>query len=118
MDQQLVAQKLESLRRCVSRITSKLPKSVQALNTDVDAQDIIALNLTRAIQICVDVGAHWLSENSTGDAPKTMGQVFSTLAEQDVISEELATRLRKPVGFRNVVVHNYDAVNWSSSDQI
>lgn len=73
MDKQLINQKFESLRRCVDRIESKLPRSVDTLKTDLDLQDIIALNLTRAVQVCVDVAAHWLSENRESSSPHTMG---------------------------------------------
>lgn len=112
MDEQLIAQKLESLRRCVQRVESRLPPDVDSLLTDLDAQDIVSLNLTRAVQMCVDIASHWLAEHSEVTAPRTMGQAFDALASASVISDELAERMRKSVGFRNVMVHNYDEVNW------
>ena len=112
MDEQLVAQKLESLRRCILRVESRLPESLERLLDDLDAQDIISLNLTRAVQMCVDIAAHWLAENTEASAPKTMGQTFEALAQSGIIDADLAIRLRKSVGFRNVMVHNYDDVNW------
>lgn len=47
MDWDLVAAKLESLRRCVERIADKTPPSSQDLAQNEDLQDIIALNLQR-----------------------------------------------------------------------
>lgn len=113
MDEPLVAQKMESLRRCIQRVESRLPDDLEALLTDLDAQDIISLNLTRAVQICVDIASHWLAEHAESTAPKTMAQTFEALADSGVIEHELAIGLRKSVGFRNVVVHNYDDVNWA-----
>jgi uncharacterized protein YutE (UPF0331/DUF86 family) len=112
MDEQLVAQKLESLRRCVQRVESRLPEDLDTLLVDLDAQDIISLNLTRAVQMCVDIASHWLAEHAEATAPKTMGQAFEALAQSGIIDTELAARMRKSVGFRNVMVHNYDDVNW------
>lgn len=112
MDEQLVAQKLESLRRCIQRVESRIPNNLDSLLDDLDAQDIISLNLTRAVQMCVDVASHWLAEHTDATAPKTMGQAFEALADSGVIDSELAVRLRKSVGFRNVMVHNYDDINW------
>lgn len=112
MDEQLVAQKLESLRRCVQRVEAKLPENVDILLADLDAQDIVSLNLTRAVQMCVDIASHWLAKHGEIIAPKTMGQTFDALASAGVIDAELAIRMRKSVGFRNVMVHNYDEVNW------
>lgn len=113
MDEQLIAQKLESLRRCVQRVETKLPDSLETLLTDLDAQDIVSLNLTRAVQMSVDIASHWLAGHSEATAPKTMGQAFEALASAGVIEHELAVRMRKSVGFRNVMVHNYDDVNWA-----
>lgn len=112
MDEQLVAQKLESLRRCIQRVELKLPDNVETLLTDLDAQDIVSLNLTRAVQMSVDIASHWLAGHSESTAPKTMGQAFDALANSGVIEHDLAIRMRKSVGFRNVMVHNYDDVNW------
>lgn len=112
MDQVLINQKLESLRRCIVRLESRCPETVEALEADLDAQDILSLNLTRAVQLCVDIASHWIAEHHELTSPITMGQSFEVLAERQVISRELADNLRKSVGFRNIVVHNYEVVNW------
>jgi hypothetical protein len=46
--------KLDSLQRCLARIASKTPPGVEVLQKDLDLQDIIALNLERAVQICMN----------------------------------------------------------------
>jgi uncharacterized protein YutE (UPF0331/DUF86 family) len=58
MDREVVEQKLESLRHCLRRIEVKCPTDAQTLATDPDLQDIVSLNLSRAVQVCVDIGAH------------------------------------------------------------
>lgn len=55
MDKLILAEKLEALRRCVHRVEARRTAAVAALEVDVDAQDILSLNLTRAVQLCVDV---------------------------------------------------------------
>ncbi|GGY06357.1 hypothetical protein GCM10007160_37310 [Litchfieldella qijiaojingensis] len=112
MDRQVINQKLESLRRCIARLESRCPDDAKTLATDLDAQDIVSLNLTRAVQICVDIAAHWIAEHGDVTAPVTMGQTFDVLAQAGIISPQLATNMRKSVGFRNIVVHNYENVNW------
>ena len=111
MDREVIEQKLESLRRCLKRIEEKCPSSVDKLAGDLDLQDIMALNLTRAIQLCVDIGVH-LVAGTDAMPPATMGQTFDVLAELGYINTELAMRMKKAVGFRNVAVHNYEAINW------
>lgn len=51
MDRQVIEQKLESLRFCLKRVRQKTPESVAELAGDADAQDVITLNLTRAVHI-------------------------------------------------------------------
>jgi len=57
MDREVIEQKLESLRRCLHRIETKCPADARTLVADIDLQDIVALNLSRAVQICVDIGS-------------------------------------------------------------
>jgi uncharacterized protein YutE (UPF0331/DUF86 family) len=111
MDREVVEQKLESLRHCVRRIEAKCPEDAQTLVADPDLQDIVSLNLGRAVQVCVDIGAHLISSMEV-PPPDTMGQTFDLLAQSEVITAELASRLKKAVGFRNIAVHSYEAINW------
>jgi uncharacterized protein YutE (UPF0331/DUF86 family) len=112
MDWPLIEEKLESLRRCVRRVEEKCPADPQHLANDIDAQDILALNLSRAVQICTDIGAHLISQTNL-PPPDTMGQTFDVLCQAGIIGVELAGRMKKAVGFRNIAVHNYEAINWA-----
>jgi uncharacterized protein YutE (UPF0331/DUF86 family) len=111
VDREVVLQKLESLRRCVQRVQTKCPVDSAELARDVDLQDIVTLNLSRAIQLCVDIGAHLLSTRGES-VPATMGQTFEALGQEQVLPLDLASRLKRAVGFRNIVVHNYEAMDW------
>lgn len=111
MDPVVFNEKLESLRKCVNRIEAKRAPSVAALREDLDRQDILALNLTRAVQICVDIATHALSETEE-TVPTTMGEAFDSLEHLGWIDSNLKSRLQAAVGFRNVAVHNYQQINW------
>lgn len=111
MDREVIEQKLESLRHCLQRIEHKCPADVRTLADDADLQDIVVLNLSRAVQVCVDIGAHIVSGMQVS-APDTMGQTFDLLVPSGVISAALAERLKKAVGFRNIAVHRYEAIDW------
>lgn len=111
MDRDIISRKLDSLARCIRRIETKRPASVEELVADIDLQDILSVNLERAVQICVDIGAHVLADLDA-PPPETMGEVFTSLAAQSLIPENVGTALRKAVGFRNLSVHSYDQVDW------
>ena len=108
----MIAEKLESLRRCVQRVSEKCPPDVQTLVCDFDLQDILTLNLWRAVQLCVDIGTHLIA-NLEAPPPDTMGQTFDVLRDAGIIEKALAIRLKKAVGFRNVVIHNYESIDWA-----
>jgi len=112
MPDDVIRNKLESLRRCLKRLEDKKPESSEILADDYDIQDIISINLERAIQISVDIGSILLAETER-KPPKTMGEIFPALAEEGYISLDLADRLRKAVGFRNISVHEYQKINWN-----
>lgn len=110
IDEKIIGEKLVSLKRCLDRITLHTPATVEVLQSDFDAQDIISLNIQRAVQISVDIAAHILSEQLHEQAP-TMAETFLTLARYGVLDSQLASRLAKAVGFRNIAVHEYDALD-------
>jgi len=93
------------------RIQDKFPADAAELQNSFDLQDIIALNLSRAVQLTVDIGSHIISTMNM-PAPETMGQTFEILAQQNVLPVNVADQLKKSVGFRNIAVHNYEAINW------
>lgn len=111
MDRTVVERKLEVLRHCLLRLRAKRPASAQLLAADADLQDVLVLNLSRAVQVCVDIGTHLLA-GSDQPVPMTMGETFVCLSQAGMISAESANRLRQAVGFRNIAVHNYDVIDW------
>ncbi|WP_019558731.1 DUF86 domain-containing protein [Thioalkalivibrio sp. ALE12] len=117
MDPRVVEQKLETLRYCVNRVSQRCPATAEELARDPDTQDIIALNLSRAVQQCVDIGAHLVTSLDL-PPPNTMGETFDRLVEGGVIEQTLAERLKKAVGFRNIAVHNYERINWDITHSV
>lgn len=111
MDRLLIEEKLESLRRCVERIRARCPKDAAALAADPDLQDIVTLNLTRAVQLAVDLAAMRIASSDL-PPPDTMGEAFASLATLGVIEERLAQRLKAAVGFRNIAIHSYRSIDW------
>ena len=81
------------------------------LQTDIDRQDIIAINLERAIQLCVDIASILLADTDCRP-PQTMSEGFRLLSEKSIIQNDIADQLVKAVGFRNLSVHAYDKIDW------
>ncbi|MCP4296273.1 MAG: hypothetical protein GY786_11750, partial [Proteobacteria bacterium] len=74
----VVLAKLDNLQRCIRRIEQQLPVDIEKLQTDWDIQDIISLNLQRAVQSCVDASSIILSVSGEF-SPDSMRQCFEQL---------------------------------------
>ena len=59
----------------------------------------------------MDLGSHIIAE-SDAKAPGSMGEIFEQIRNLNLISDALADRMKKAVGFRNVAVHAYQEINW------
>ncbi len=70
----------------------------------------IKYTFVTAIEACVDVAQHICATEGWGP-PADNGDAVRLLGEHGVLTAELATSVRKAVGFRNVLVHDYIEVN-------
>ena len=110
MDKEVLETKLEALIRCVHRIKDQNISTLEELENNLDKQEIIILNLQRAVQICVDIGNHILLDYKT-PTPSTMAETFKYLAQNNLISKDNADDLSHAVGFRNIAVHQYEELD-------
>ena len=111
INRQLIAEKSETVLRCLKRVQSKLPASYDDFLLDIDVQDIIALNLERSVQACVDIASHIIAYTPLPGAP-TMADSFIVLQNAGILSPLLAQRMIKSVGLRNILVHQYRLIDW------
>lgn len=111
MNKEIIYSKITSLKRCIERIKSKMPFTVKRLKEDFDLQDIISLNLQRAVQISVDVSAHILAGLDIQPSDSMAGS-FERLKERLILSEKTCNRMKKSVGYRNLAVHEYSSIDW------
>lgn len=110
IDAEVLDARLQELSHRLKRLAAKKPASLRRLLDDEDLQDIVARNLELAIQACIDVAMHICG--AYGVVPESSGEAFSALAGRRLIPRALAQRLRRAVGFRNVLVHEYVEVDW------
>ncbi|WP_197743111.1 type VII toxin-antitoxin system HepT family RNase toxin [Mycobacterium lacus] len=63
-----------------------------------------------AIEACIDIGQHICSTQGWGP-PSDNGDVMRLLGSHGVLAADLADAMRKAIGFRNVLVHEYIQVS-------
>ncbi len=115
-DRDIILAKVATIDRCLARILEmRGPRGATLLPVDVD--DIVILNLQRAAQAAIDLGAHVVAAERLG-LPDSLAATFTLLEKTGILSPVLAERMRKMTGFRNIAVHTYEAVNSAVVDAI
>lgn len=108
-DRDVVLAKVAAIQRCLKRISETTgldPKSLE----EIDKQDIFVLNLQRAVQAAIDLATHIAASEGLG-LPETIRDNFKLLMDAGVIGEGLARKMESMVGFRNIAIHDYQAIN-------
>jgi len=107
----IVLNRKESIERCIKQIRMfyGLPSDRPFAEDDLK-QDAIALNLQRACEQCIDLANHTIRARKLG-LPQASKESFRLLAENHIISQEMAARLEGMVEFRNVLVHAYQQLD-------
>lgn len=104
----IILNKTATIERCVHRIEEVYDNNPKNL-TDFTKQDSIILNIQRACEASIDLAMHIVSERKIG-IPKASREAFKLLEEAHIISSDLAKTLMNIVGFRNIAVHDYQAL--------
>lgn len=106
VDATVAAAKIAAIRDAVERIRATLPPEVSVFESDRTLREIVVLNLFVALQECVSLATHWLSDAGR-DVPGSYREIFLALAERGALPDELAHKLAAAAGFRNLVAHQY-----------
>lgn len=104
----VILNKVATIERCVNRIHEVYADNPVNLR-DFTKQDSVILNIQRACEASIDLAMHIVSEKKLG-IPKTSREAFQLLQQAQVIDEKLAKTLMNMVGFRNIAVHDYQAI--------
>jgi uncharacterized protein YutE (UPF0331/DUF86 family) len=107
-DQELLAKKLAFIETCVRELESLAQPD--RVGTDIRERRFVEHTLQIAIQAALDVASHVVSDERLGE-PRTNRELFDLLAAAGWLSPDLAATMRRMVGFRNIVVHGYTAVD-------
>lgn len=105
----VVLNKIAQIHQRLSRLKNKKDISIETLRNDIDTQDIVLHNLQLAIQGCVDIGSHIIADEGWGVAG-SFSEIFYILQEKGALSPDLADRMAAMVGFRNLLVHEYETI--------
>ena len=110
IDRDLILAKASAVEKHVNRVKDKVRIGKETFLHDIDLQEIVMFNLQMAIQNCVDIAAHIISEEGFG-VPGSTSEMFYELEENGFLNVELTEKMVNAVGFRNLVVHEYTRID-------
>ncbi|RUP31978.1 MAG: DUF86 domain-containing protein [Curvibacter sp.] len=109
MADDVLLNKAATVERCVARVRQEYEKDPSTFGADFTRQDAAILNLQRACEACLDMGQHLLRRERLG-LPQSARDVFGLLAQAGWIEPAQADVMKRMVGFRNIAVHDYQAL--------
>jgi uncharacterized protein YutE (UPF0331/DUF86 family) len=109
MPDDVLINKAATVERCVARAREEYDRDPAAFASDFTRQDAAVLNVQRACEAVLDMGQHLVRREGLG-VPQSARDVFELLARAGWIDAELAVALKRMVAFRNIAVHDYQAL--------
>ena len=110
VNRDIVLTKIAHVKESLNRLHQKQGLMLDQFVNDRDSQDIALFNMQTAIQGCIDIASHIVSDNNWG-VPATLADLFDALYEHKVISQAVKSKLRLMVGLRNIIVHEYTGLD-------
>ena len=110
VDKDLILAKASSVKRHMKRVNNKVNTDLQTFLKEPDRQDIVLFNLQMAIQNCIDIASHIISEEGFG-VPGSTSDMFFSLEENGYLDTDMTNKIVKAVGFRNLIVHEYTKID-------
>jgi uncharacterized protein YutE (UPF0331/DUF86 family) len=109
MPDDVLINKAATVERCVARAREEYVFDPATFASDFTRQDAAVLNVQRACEAVLDMGQHLVRREGLG-VPQSARDVFELLARGGWIAPELAVALKRMVAFRNIAVHDYQAL--------
>jgi uncharacterized protein YutE (UPF0331/DUF86 family) len=113
----VVINKIQSIQRCVRRAREEYQADPGGFASNYTRQDAALLNVVRACETAIDLANHIIRVHKLG-IPVSSADTFELLKAERIIDSRLAERMKKMVGFRNTVVHQYTNIDISIVESV
>lgn len=107
----VIENKKSAVRKYLKILQRYRNRSKKDIEGDIDIKGAVERYLYLAVQSTIDL-AEAIIAYKNFRKPTTMSEAFYILNEEDFISDKLAGRLARMVGFRNIIVHDYEKIDY------
>jgi uncharacterized protein YutE (UPF0331/DUF86 family) len=110
VDPDVVQQRLRLMRALLADLDGLGDVAVERLEHDRIVRHAVERILTQLVELAVSVNGHVVAGRA-GAAPSTYRESFAAAADVGVLPRELADELAPSAGLRNVLTHEYVAID-------
>lgn len=106
MNKLKVSKIIRDIEAYLKDLESHTPLSEEVLRSEKDKQYIVSFLIEQIVNESINLGNHIISSKNL-EIPSTSKEVFDILAENKLISEPVAEKMKDVVALRNVIAHRY-----------
>ncbi len=110
VDKSVLTSRIEAADRHLARLLPYAQMPEQEFLANLDAQDIVEYNLFQIVNHVIDMIQHIVVDENLG-FPESAYDGIEILRGKGIFSEEEHNVLKKMIGFRNIIGHDYISVN-------
>lgn len=107
----IIENKISAVKKYLDILKRYKKYSREEIEHDIDIRGAVERYLYLAAQATIDLTEAAVAYKKFRK-PTSMSEAFSILNEEKIISLELAENLIKMTGFRNVMAHDYEDINY------
>ena len=114
---EIIQNKINAVERYLSILKEYTKYSEEQIEADQTLSGALERYLYLAAQATIDLAEATISHKQLRK-PSTMSESFVILKEDNAISAELTKIMQKMVGFRNILAHDYEDIDFSILNDI
>lgn len=107
----VIENKISAILKYLKILEGYKKYSKKEIERDLNLKGALERYLYLISQATIDLAEATLSFKNFRK-PATLGESFHILNEEKIISDELTEKMIKMVGFRNVIAHDYEKINY------
>ena len=107
----VIENKISAVKKYLKILTRYNKYSRQEIEDNLDIRGAVERYLYLAVQATIDLADSVIAYKKFRK-PSTMSESFHILQEEQIIPIELADKMVKMTGFRNIIAHDYEKINY------
>lgn len=107
----VIENKISAIRKYLKILERYKKYSRDEIAENLDIRGAVERYLYLAVQAVIDLAEAVIAYRNFRK-PTTMSEAFHILNEENIITSQLTEKMVKMVGFRNVMAHDYEKINY------